>query len=84
MSEELTIEEAFAALGRYEQAGCSHAAGTCPQGIARAGFLAVLEAAHTDAGGRSNNCNCTSWAEGDRCWDYKTARAQIEALGKEE
>lgn len=46
---------------------------------ARALALAVLDDEHSTL----RRCNCITWAEGDRCRDYKASRARIEALGKE-
>ena len=43
--------------------------------------LAVLDGAHSHEG--LYRCNCTTWAEGDRCREYRTDRAKILALGKE-
>lgn len=72
-----SIEEAFAALGRYEQAGCRHVMGTCPQGIARALAEAVLEEALNPLHKQSGRGGC------DACRVKERLRARIEKLGKE-
>ena len=48
---------------------------------ARALAQAALDGAHSHEG--LYRCNCTTWAEGDRCREYKIDRTKIEALGKE-
>lgn len=71
----LSIEEAWAALNYIGPQIEERVA-------ARAYGLAVLDAAHSHPG--LYRCNCTTWAEGDRCREYRTDLARIRALGKEE
>lgn len=78
MAEEQGIDEAYLEAAVWVR----HDFNFLPKGLAalRALALAVLAAEHNIQA--TDRCNCMTWAEGDRCRDYKALRARIEALGR--
>ena len=79
-----SIEEARAALITHLISHCGdegHPKARCCEPLADAYAMAVLDGAHSHEG--LYRCNCTTWAEGDRCREYRADRAKILALGKE-
>ena len=84
----LSIEDAAKSLQRtYLAAGFAAISGNkdtikaafaAHEDAARDLALAVLDDEHSTL----RRCNCITWAEGDRCRDYKASRTKIENLGK--